>query len=51
MLDDFAIYGSVSDCQNQIKRFTNAGIDLPILQINPIKDKEGKLSYKDFLEL
>ena len=51
MLDDLAVYGSVNDCQNQIKRFINAGIDLPILQINPIKDKEGKLSYKDFLEL
>ncbi len=51
MLDDFAIYGSVNDCQNQIKRFTNIGIDLPILQVNPIKDKEGKLNYKDFLEL
>lgn len=51
MLDELVIYGSVSDCQSQIKRFINAGIDLPILQINPIKDKEGKLNYKDFLEL
>ena len=51
MLDDLVIYGSVEDCQNQIKRFISAGIDLPILQINPIKDKEGKLNYKDFLEL
>ena len=51
MLDDFVIYGSVNDCQNQIKRFINTGIDLPILQINPIKDNDGKLNYKEFLEL
>jgi 5,10-methylenetetrahydromethanopterin reductase len=51
MLDDFVIYGSVNDCTYQIKRFVNTGIDLPILQINPIEDKNGELSYKDFLEL
>lgn len=51
MLDDFVIYGSINDCQNQIKKFIDTGIDLPILQINPIKDKEGKLDYKDFLEI
>ncbi len=51
MLDDLVIYGTVNDCQNQIKRFIDAGIDLPILQINPINDKEGNINYKDFLEL
>jgi len=51
MLDDFVIYGSVNDCNYQIKRFINTGIDLPILQINPIEDKDGELNYKDFLEL
>ncbi len=51
MLDDFVIYGSVNDCNNQIKRFRNTGIDLPILQVNPVKDKNGELNYKDFLEL
>jgi alkanesulfonate monooxygenase SsuD/methylene tetrahydromethanopterin reductase-like flavin-dependent oxidoreductase (luciferase family) len=51
MLDDFVIYGSVNDCHNQIKKFVNTGIDLPILQINPIKDNSGNFDYKDFLEL
>ena len=51
MLDELAVYGSINDCKNQIKRFKNLGIDLPILQINPIKDNNGKLNYKDFLEL
>ncbi|MER5175333.1 MAG: LLM class flavin-dependent oxidoreductase [Candidatus Nitrosocosmicus sp.] len=51
MLDDIVVYGSVTDCQNQIKRFINTGIDLPILQMNPIDDKNGELNYRDFLEL
>ena len=51
MLDDLAIYGSVNDCNYQIKKFIDTGIDLPILQINPIEDKNGQLNYKDFLEL
>ena len=51
MLDELVVYGSINDCKNQIKRFKNLGIDLPILQINPIKDNNGELNYKDFLEL
>ena len=51
MLDELVVYGSVNDCKHQIKRFKNLGIDLPILQINPIKDNNGELNYKDFLEL
>ncbi|MDQ6724436.1 MAG: LLM class flavin-dependent oxidoreductase [Thermoproteota archaeon] len=51
MLDDLVVYGSVNDCNNQIKRFMNTGIDLPILQMNPVNDKNGELNYKDFLEL
>ncbi len=51
MLDDIVVYGSVTDCKNQIQRFINTGIDLPILQMNPIDDKNGELNYKDFLEL
>ncbi|HEY0579749.1 MAG TPA: LLM class flavin-dependent oxidoreductase [Candidatus Nitrosocosmicus sp.] len=51
MLDDLVVYGSVNDCINQVKRFRNTGIDSPILQVNPIKDKNGELNYKDFLEL
>ncbi|MBA3750801.1 MAG: LLM class flavin-dependent oxidoreductase [Nitrosopumilus sp.] len=51
MLDNFVVYGSVNDCNYQIKRFINTGIDLPILQINPIEDKNEEMNYKDFLEL
>jgi alkanesulfonate monooxygenase SsuD/methylene tetrahydromethanopterin reductase-like flavin-dependent oxidoreductase (luciferase family) len=51
MLDDLVIYGSVNDCNYQIKKFIDTGIDLPILQINPTEDKNGQLNYKDFLEL
>ena len=51
MLDDFVIAGSINDCNSQIKRWKKIGIDLPILQINPIKDTNGNLNYKDFTEL
>jgi len=51
MLDNLVVYGSVNDCNYQIKSFIDTGIDLPILQINPIKDKNGQLNYMDFLEL
>jgi 5,10-methylenetetrahydromethanopterin reductase len=51
MLDDFVVYGTVNDCNYQIKRFIDEGINLPILQINPINDKNGELDFKDFLKL
>jgi 5,10-methylenetetrahydromethanopterin reductase len=51
MLDNLVVYGSVNDCNYQIKNFIDTGIDLPILQINPIEDKNGQLNYMDFLEL
>lgn len=51
MLEDFTIYGSVNDCKNQIKKFIETGIDVPILQINPIINSKGELDYKDFLDL
>ena len=52
MLDDLVVYGSVNDCNYiKLKDLEILGIDLPILQINPIKDKNGELNYKDFLEL
>ncbi len=51
MLDDFVIAGSINDCNSQIKRWKKIGIDLPILQMNPVKDNNGNLNYKDFTEL
>jgi 5,10-methylenetetrahydromethanopterin reductase len=51
MLNDFVIAGSINDCNSQIKRWKKIGIDLPILQMNPVKDTNGNLNYKDFTEL
>ncbi len=51
MLNDFVITGSINDCNSQIKRWKKIGIDLPILQMNPVKDNNGNLNYKDFTEL
>ncbi|WP_458721277.1 LLM class flavin-dependent oxidoreductase [Candidatus Nitrosocosmicus sp. R] len=51
MLNDFVITGSINDCNSQIKRWKKIGIDLPILQMNPVKDNNGNFNYKDFTEL
>jgi alkanesulfonate monooxygenase SsuD/methylene tetrahydromethanopterin reductase-like flavin-dependent oxidoreductase (luciferase family) len=51
MLDEFVIAGSINDCNSKIKRWKKIGIDLPILQMNPIRDTNGNLDYKDFIEL
>ncbi|MDN5845792.1 MAG: LLM class flavin-dependent oxidoreductase [Candidatus Nitrosocosmicus sp.] len=51
MLNDFVIAGSVNDCNSQIKRWKKIGIDLPILQMNPVKNNNGILNYEDFTEL
>lgn len=51
MVENFTICGSVSDCKYQINKIIKTGIDLPILQINPIKNASNEFEYKDFLEL
>jgi 5,10-methylenetetrahydromethanopterin reductase len=51
MLNDLVIAGSINDCNSQIKRVRKIGIDLPILQMNPIKDTSNNLDYKDFTDL
>ncbi|VFJ15478.1 LLM class flavin-dependent oxidoreductase [Candidatus Nitrosocosmicus franklandus] len=51
ILDDFVIAGSINECISQIKAFRRTGIDLPILQVNPILSPSGSLSYKDFFDL
>lgn len=51
MLKDFVVAGSVNDCRYQIKQIRKIGINLPILQVNPIEDSNGNLIYKDFYEL
>lgn len=51
MLNDFVISGSVNDCINQLKRIRGKGVDIPILQINPVKNSNGNLDYKDFTDI
>ncbi len=36
MLDSLTVCGNAQECKNQIKRFSDTGLDLPILQFNPI---------------
>ena len=36
MLNELCIAGTPDECRNQLKQFRNTGIDLPIIQFNPI---------------
>jgi len=38
MLEQLAIYGTPADCIKKLKKFKDAGLDLPIIQFNPIGD-------------
>ena len=38
MLEQLAIYGTPDDCIKKLKKFKEAGLDLPIIQFNPIGD-------------
>ncbi len=38
MLEQLAIYGTPDDCIKNLKKFKDAGLDLPIIQFNPIGD-------------
>jgi len=38
MLEQLAIYGTPEDCLKKLKKFKDAGLDLPIIQFNPIGD-------------
>ena len=38
MVKDLCICGNVNECQQQLKQFQETGIDLPIIQFNPIGD-------------
>ncbi len=50
MLDSLTITGTPDDCQRKILPFYKAGIDIPILQFNPVGDtiKSFKLLAKTF---
>jgi hypothetical protein len=51
MLSDFVISGTVNECEYKIKKIINKGVDLPILQINPIDGANGDEGYGDFKDL
>lgn len=36
MLEQLCIYGAPEDCVKKLKRFYNAGVNLPIIQFNPV---------------
>jgi len=38
MLEQLAIYGTPDECIKKLKKFKNTGLDLPIIQFNPIGD-------------
>lgn len=51
MLNDFVISGTVKECEYKINQIIKKGVDLPILQINPIEDNNADLGYGDFKDL
>ena len=47
MLDSIAVAGSRKECSRQLGRFVAAGVTLPIIQVNPVKDAES--SFREML--
>lgn len=47
MLDSLTICGSREECRKSLARFVDAGITLPIIQVNPVSDSEG--SFREML--
>ena len=52
MLNSLCIAGSPNESKQQLQKFRDAGIDLPIIQFNPIGDTKESFSLlkKTFLE-
>jgi len=52
MLNELTIYGTPEECKKQLDDFRETGIDLPILQFNPVGDtmKSFELLQKTFLD-
>ena len=38
MLEQLCVYGAPDDCVKKLKQFHNAGVNLPIIQFNPVGD-------------
>jgi 5,10-methylenetetrahydromethanopterin reductase len=47
MLDSIAIAGTRSECRKALARFCNAGVTLPIMQLNPVEGAES--SFREML--
>ncbi|MEM3159631.1 MAG: LLM class flavin-dependent oxidoreductase [Nitrososphaera sp.] len=47
MLDSLSVCGTRQDCRKALSRFVEAGVTLPIMQVNPVKDAEG--SFREML--
>ena len=52
MLESLCIAGTPDECKKQLQNFTESGIDLPIIQFNPVGDasESFKLLKKTFLD-
>ena len=52
MLQSLCIAGTPEECKKQLEKFSETGIDLPIIQFNPVGDvsESFKLLKKTFLE-
>jgi len=53
MLDSLCISGTPEECKNKLQNFIDAGIDLPIIQFNPVGDtlESFMLLKKTFLDV
>lgn len=47
MLDALAVCGSREDCRKALSKFVEAGVTLPILQVNPVENAES--SFREML--
>ena len=47
MLDSITIAGTTGDCRKELARFCDAGVTLPILQLNPVEGAES--SFREML--
>jgi alkanesulfonate monooxygenase SsuD/methylene tetrahydromethanopterin reductase-like flavin-dependent oxidoreductase (luciferase family) len=52
MLQSLCISGNSEECKNQLQKFYETGIDLPIIQFNPVGDASESLELlkKTFLD-
>ena len=52
MLESLCIAGTPDECKKQLQNFSESGIDLPIIQFNPVGDasESFKLLKKTFLD-